>query len=164
MNTDRLYETETMAELCAKQGRMGEAIAIYRELLTQVADTTLRARFEAKLATLETAWQPLRESEVPPEEIPLPDPPATLIHINEEHLTVAWALSGGVTPLALDVLALQKSAVGIEVQKKLLPLSTPTGRIGLHVPGLHSATAAAGTIREGRFIPLAFSKPRCTTP
>jgi len=158
MNTDRLYETETMAELCAKQGRMGEAIAIYRELLSQVADPTPRARFEARLAALETAWHPLRESEVPPEEIPLPDAPGTILHINEEHLTVAWALASDISPLALEVMALQKSASGIEVQKKLLPLSTNTGRLGLHVPGLHSAVAAAGTIREGRFIPLAFTK------
>jgi hypothetical protein len=163
MNMDRLYETETMAELCAKQGRMGEAIAIYRELIAQVVDPEPRARFGARLAALETAWQPLRESEVPPEEIPLPAPPATVVHINEELLTVAWALPGEAASLALEVLALQKSASGIEVQKKRLPLSVPAGRIGLHVPGLHSATAAAGTLREGRFIPLAFSTPQRTS-
>ena len=28
-----LYETETMAELCARQGRLQEAVAIYRRLL-----------------------------------------------------------------------------------------------------------------------------------
>ena len=32
MTTDHLYETETMAELCARQGRLGEAISIYRAL------------------------------------------------------------------------------------------------------------------------------------
>ena len=32
MSTDHLYETETMAELCARQGRIGEAISIYRSL------------------------------------------------------------------------------------------------------------------------------------
>lgn len=158
MNTDRLYDTETMAELCARQGRIGEALTIYRELISNVTEVEPRARFEARLATLESAWQPLRESRLPPADIPLPDAPGTSVLVNEDQLTVAWALPPQTGPIALEVLALQRSPSGIDVQKKLLPLSATTGRIGLELPGLHSAIAAAGILRDGSFVPLAFPK------
>lgn len=158
MNTDHLYETETMAELCARQGRIGEAITIFQELLSKVTESEPRARFEARLATLESAWQPLRESRLPPADIPLPATPGTAVLVSEDQLTIAWSLPKDVGPLALEVLALQRSPSGIEVQKKLLPLSVASGRIGLELPGLHSAIAAAGTLRDGCFVPLAFPK------
>ena len=43
MNADAIYETETMAELCARQGRVGEAIDIYRRLADSIAEPALRA-------------------------------------------------------------------------------------------------------------------------
>ena len=44
MTTDHLYETETMAELYARQGRIGEAISIYRALAEREPDPATRAR------------------------------------------------------------------------------------------------------------------------
>jgi len=38
MSMEHLYETETMAELCARQGRLSEAIAIFRELAETATD------------------------------------------------------------------------------------------------------------------------------
>lgn len=157
MTTDRLYETETMAELCARQGRVGEAISIYRALAQKGADPALRERAQSRLATLESTWQPLRETEVPPADIPLPAQPGVAVLVAEDQVTVAWALPSQDTPLALDVLVVQRSAAGIDAQKKLLPVNGPSGRIGLAVPALHSAVAAAGTVRAGRFVPLARS-------
>ena len=157
MTTDHLYETETMAELCARQGRLGEAISIYRSLCENAHDAGTRARAQAKLATLESTWQPLRETEVPPADIPLPPEPGVAVLVAEEQVTVAWALPADTSPLALDVLVLQKSSAGIDAQKKLLPVELPSGRIGLAVPSIHSAVAAAGTVREGRFVALARS-------
>ena len=61
------------------------------------------------------------------------------------------------SPLALDVLILQKTSAGIDAQKKLLPLDTAAGRLGLAVPSIHSAIADAGTVRAGRFVALARS-------
>jgi hypothetical protein len=157
MTTDHLYETETMAELCARQGRIGEAISIYRSLAESGPDAATRTRARTRLATLESTWQPLRETEVPPADIPLPTEPGVAVLVGDDQVTVAWALPSETSPLALDVLVLQKTSTGVDAQKKLLPLAAATGRIGLSVPGIHSAIAAAGTVRAGRFVPLARS-------
>jgi predicted trehalose synthase len=157
MTTDQLYETETMAELCARQGRIGEAISIYRSLAQTARDPATRTRAQARLATLESTWQPLRETEVPPADLALPAVHGVVVLVGEDQVTVAWALPPDTSPLALDLLVLQKTAAGIDAQKKLLPLATSSGRIGLAVAAIHSAIAAAGTVRAGRFVPLARS-------
>ena len=51
-----LYETETMAELCARQGRPGEAIAIYRRLLSLHPKANRCGLWSDRLAALERAW------------------------------------------------------------------------------------------------------------
>jgi hypothetical protein len=157
MTTEHLYETETMAELCARQGRIGVAISIYRTLVESGPDLATRTRAKARLTTLESTWQPLREIEVPPADIPLPPLPGVAVLVGEDQVTIAWALPGDTAPLALDVLVLQKTAAGIDAQKKLLPLDAASGRLGLAVPAVHSAIAAAGTVRAGRFVALARS-------
>jgi hypothetical protein len=157
MTGDNLYETETMAELCARQGRIGEAISIYRALGENAPDAATRTRAQARLAILESTWQPLRETEVPPADLPLPPEPGVALLVGEDQITVAWALPADTSPLALDILVLQKTAAGIDAQKKLLPLATATGRLGLAVPAVHSAIAAAGTVRAGKFVALARS-------
>jgi septum site-determining protein MinC len=50
-----LFATETMAELCARQGRTGDAVAIYRRLLGGAVDEERRSRWAARLAVLEQA-------------------------------------------------------------------------------------------------------------
>ena len=147
MTTDHLYETETMAELCARQGRLSEAIAIFRELAETAADSATRTRARARLDTLEATWQPLRVAEVPPADL-------VALLLGEDQVTVAWALPPETNSPALDVLVLQRTPGGIDPQKKLLPLTETSGHIGLLLPGVHSALAAAGTIREGRFVAI----------
>lgn len=51
---EELFGTETMAELCARQGRLGEAIAIYRRLLAGAPEDR-RERMADRLASLERA-------------------------------------------------------------------------------------------------------------
>jgi hypothetical protein len=155
MTTDHLYETETMAELCARQGRIGEAISIYRALGETAPDAATRTRAQARQAILESTWQPLRETEVPPADVPLPPEPGVTVLVGEDQITVAWALPADTSPLALDILVLQRTSAGIDAQKKLLPLATAAGRLGLAVPAVHSAVAAVGTVRAGRFVALA---------
>ena len=154
MSMEHLYETETMAELCARQGRLSEAIAIFRELAETAADSATRARARARLDTLEASWQPLRGAEVPPADLALPAIPGVALLLGEDQVTVAWALPPETNSPALDVLVLQRTPGGIDPQKKLLPLTETSGRIGLLLPGVHSALAAAGTIREGRFVAI----------
>ena len=154
MSMEHLYETETMAELCARQGRLSEAIVIFRELAETAADPDTRSRARARLATLEATWQPLRIAEVPPADLALPPIPGVSLLVGDDQVTVAWALPPGTSSPALDVLVLQRTPGGIDPQKKLLPLTETSGRIGLLLPGEHSALAAAGTIRDGRFVAI----------
>jgi hypothetical protein len=154
MSMEHLYETETMAELCARQGRLSEAIAIFRELAETATDPATQARIRARLTSLEASWQPLRVAEVPPADLALPSIPGVSLLVGDDQVTVAWALPPETSAPALDVLVLQRTASGIDPQKKLLPLTETSGRIGLLLPGVHSALAAAGTIREGRFVPI----------
>ena len=154
MSMEHLYETETMAELCARQGRLSEAIAIFRELAETAADSATRTRARARLDTLEATWQPLRVAEVPPADLALPAIPGVALLLGEDQVTVAWALPPETNSPALDVLVLQRTPGGIDPQKKLLPLTETSGHIGLLLPGVHSALAAAGTIREGRFVAM----------
>jgi hypothetical protein len=158
MTADRLYETETMAELCARQGRLGEAIAIYRRLLESPVDDRTRSRVRARLRTLEASWQPVREMEAPPSDIPLPPSPGVAIQVEEGQLTVAWSLPPDTTSPSLDLLVLQRTAAGVETTKKMLPLAGLTGRLGLAAPAVHSAIAAVGTMIDDRFVPLARSR------
>jgi hypothetical protein len=158
MNADHIYETETMAELCARQGRTGEAISIYRRLLDAVGEPVLRARVQRRLSALEAAWQPFRETETPPADVPLPRAPGVAVLVSDDQVTVAWALPAGTAAPTLDLLLLQRTAAGIETIKRTLPLSAATGRLGLAAPALHSAVAAAGMMVEGRFVPLARSR------
>jgi hypothetical protein len=84
----------------------------------------------------------------------LPAIPGVALLLGEDQVTVAWALPPETNSPALDVLVLQRTPGGIDPQKKLLPLTETSGHIGLLLPGVHSALAAAGTIREGRFVAI----------
>jgi septum site-determining protein MinC len=48
-----LFGTETMAELCARQGRLDDALTIYRRLCAGAADEERHARWSARLRALE---------------------------------------------------------------------------------------------------------------
>jgi septum formation inhibitor MinC len=62
---EELFGTETMAELCARQGRLGEAIAIYRRLIAGEPPSDRRARWSDRLGTLERARARAGEPESP---------------------------------------------------------------------------------------------------
>jgi len=77
----------------------------------------------------------LRVAEVPPADLALPSIPGISLLVGDDQVTVAWALPPETSSPALDVLVLQRTAGGIDPQKKLLPLSETSGRIGLLLPG-----------------------------
>lgn len=158
MNADHIYQTETMAELCARQGRIGEAIGIYRRLTDAVTDTALLARLRRRLASLEARWQPAREPQAPPADLPLPAAPGISVLVGDDQVTVAWSLPFDTATPTLDLLLLTRTPSGIESSKRTLPLATATGRLALATPAVHSAIAAAGSLADGRFIPLARSR------
>ena len=47
-----MFDTETMAELCVKQGLTGEALAIYRRLADGDADADKRRLYAARIGAL----------------------------------------------------------------------------------------------------------------
>jgi septum formation inhibitor MinC len=74
-----LFVTETMAELSARQGRTGDAIAIYHRLLAGDVAGDRRHRWERRLAELEGraiagVAAPSLESAPPPSRAPAPRP------------------------------------------------------------------------------------------
>jgi hypothetical protein len=104
MNADTIYETETMAELCARQGRVGEAIDIYRRLADSIADEALRARIERRLNTLQSTWRPPRQIDVRPADMAIPTAPGVAVKIGDDQVTVAWALPLATVAPAVDLL------------------------------------------------------------
>ena len=157
-----LYETETMAELCARQGRLQEAVAIYRRLLdTHAGDDRLReGRWSERLSTLEHAWGHSAGEEIEPEPIPLPRPPGVNVAASDDSVTVAWALAGAAAAPALELFLIQRTPSGVETSKRTLTLPGPSGRVAFAVPALHSALAAVGRHHNDRFIPIARSMRR----
>jgi len=52
---DTMFATETMAELSARQGRVADAVAIYRHLLGDAEDNELTDKWKRRLAELQAA-------------------------------------------------------------------------------------------------------------
>jgi hypothetical protein len=160
-----LYETETMAELCARQGRLQEAVAIYRRLLDGDADADAgggapqaerpagpdagsrarnQARWQDRLETLERAWGHAAGEEIDPEPIPVPRAPGVSVLCTEDSVTVAWATApDGPAPL-LELFLVQRTPTGVEASKRRMLLPDTSGRIAFAVPALHTALAAVG--------------------
>jgi septum site-determining protein MinC len=72
-----LFATETMAELCARQGRFADAAAIYRRLLDGALDDEKRARWSARLEALAGAPERAAAAAPPPAPPDTPLPPST---------------------------------------------------------------------------------------
>jgi septum site-determining protein MinC len=72
-DTGELFGTETMAELCARQGRLAEAVAIYRRLCAR-ADDERHGRWSARLSELEA--QAAKPVAAP---APTPAPPPVVV-------------------------------------------------------------------------------------
>jgi septum site-determining protein MinC len=79
-----MFVTETMAELSARQGRLGDAIAIYRRLLASAAPgDQRRPRWEARMAALDGGGAPPKPAVAAPAPPPapaiaVPAPPAVV--------------------------------------------------------------------------------------
>jgi hypothetical protein len=155
-----VFETETMAELCARQGRLGEAITIYRRLMELPADAPARARWAGRLEALERTWGRAGGQEIAALEIPLPAAPGVAVAANDDGVTVAWSLAPETPEPMLEVLLIQRTPSGVETTKRAVPLAAHAGRIAFAAPGLHSALAAVGRREADQFVPLARSTRR----
>ena len=156
-----LYETETMAELCARQGRLQEAVAIYRRLLDTHPGGSEQhvARWNTPPGRSGAGLGPRRRRG----DRARPHPPARrprVVHLtaNDDSVTVAWALPAGQPHPTLELFLIQRTPSGVETSKRRLPLPTPSGRVAFAVPALHTALAAVGRLQGDRFVPLARSR------
>jgi hypothetical protein len=138
-----MFDTETMAELCVKQGLYDQAIDIYRRMATEVDDPAARRRYEERIVALEHQ----------PDLAPLSTPGLRVARSGDE-VRIEWRLPSDTSAPTLQVLLLRRTASGIEPETRTLPLAGPHGRTALHVAGLHSVRAAAGRLAGELFVPL----------
>jgi hypothetical protein len=152
-----VFETETVAELCVKQGLVDEALAIYRRLAAEAPDVATRARREARIASLAglprvaaTPSTPARDDG----EEPFDEPTLTLERRGDA-LSFAWSLPPDTTAPALQLLLVRRGPEGVETETRTLTLDAVRGSVSVTAPALHSVRAAAGRLDGARFVPLA---------
>jgi septum site-determining protein MinC len=79
MELPDIFATETMADLCARQGRSADAIAIYRTLLARPGDDARRKRLQERLERLlalgEATKAPLTSESNEPQPLSAKPPP-----------------------------------------------------------------------------------------
>jgi len=161
------FETETMAELCLRQGHRSEGLAIYQRLLARAADPPTRQRLGQRLAALEATS---------PGAAPVPTPAASASSASKaqalapppllaepglrastagDTLTIDWRLPATASPShELQLLLVLRTEAGVATETRSVPLDADAGRLDLHITGLHSARAAAGFRRDNRFVPI----------
>jgi hypothetical protein len=145
-----VFETETMAELCIKQGLMGEALAIYRRLVEDAPDDATRARRAARLAALEA------QTVAPTLTMPAASSaPSLSVEQRGAALTFSWALPATTSGPALQLLLVRRGEAGIETETRTLRLDSPHGTMTLDARGLVSVRAAVGRVDGEKFVPMA---------
>ncbi len=143
-----MFDTETMAELCVKQGLLDEAIGIYRRLATEVSDASTRRRFEARIESLD------RRSTLAPLETT-----GLRVEVDGEEAHIEWRLPDDTVGPALQALVLRRTSDGIVTETRTMTLTSLRGHLILRIPGLHSVRAAAGRGAGEAFVPLARVTP-----
>lgn len=132
-----------MAELCARQGLLDQAIDIFRRLAEIAGDPAARLRYQTRISEL--ALDPtLRPMETP----------GLRVRQTEGEVAIEWQLPPDLTAPALQVLFLRRGAAGIEADGRSFPLATAHGRMTFPAAGLASVRAAAGRLQDGSFVPL----------
>jgi hypothetical protein len=154
-----MFETETMAELCVKQGLTVEALAIYRRLLAHSPEPLTHLRRARRIAELEARdASPSEPRAAAPWRAPASTTPAPPPSIEAGHdgrnVTVAWRLPAGTHAPALQILVLRRAESGIAAEQRTVPVDHAEGRLTLEMAGVHSVRAAAGRLDGDRFVPL----------
>src|SRR5262245_32355642 len=149
-----LFETETMAELCIKQGLAAEGVEIYRRLVRDAPDQVTRARRQRRLGELERALGPSAKSAAAAPEA-APGSQALTVRPRAEGLEVEWNLPDETRWPALQPLLVRRTPAGVETETRTILLEGARGRTSVPVAGVHSVRAAIGRLDGERFVPLA---------
>lgn len=146
-----VFETETMAELCIKQGLVSEALALYRRLVADAPDEHARTRRAARLSELERIAKGAAE----PRSTRPGDDASIAVEQRGDTLVVSWAVPAGTRQPALQILLMHRRGDDVETDLRTVPLDATRGTTTLEAVGLHSARAAVGWLDGARFVPLA---------
>jgi hypothetical protein len=154
------FETETMADLCLRQGHREEALTIYRRLLARTADEATRERINRRLAAIaaqaSSAQQPpVVEGTSEDDGLPPLPIPGVRTRRSGDGLTIEWRLPVETKTPALEVLLVTRGPTGVMTETRAIDLDDSRGLITLTVSGLHLARAAAGFLSGGIFVPIA---------
>jgi hypothetical protein len=138
-----MFDTETMAELCVKQGLVDQAIGVFRRMASASEDPATRQRYEERVAALEHA----------PGHVPL-ETPGLRVHTRQGEIDIEWRLPTGIAAPALQLLVLRRTPQGIEADPRTIPLDSSQGRTQVTIDGLHTVRAAAGRLVGDAFVPI----------
>ena len=139
-----VFDTETMAELCVKQGLTDEALAIYRRLADQTAEPDTRRRYAERMAALGS----------PRDARPM-DTPGLRVDRRGDEVEIDWRLPPERERAGAAAPAVEEDAVGDRRRAAHDAADVGGGTTIVVVPDLHSLRAAAGRLRDdGTFIPI----------
>jgi pentatricopeptide repeat protein len=150
-----VFDTETMAELCVKQGRFDQAIDIFRRLAEKTGDPGHRRRFETRIAEL--AQDPSREPASA-----LIETPGLRVTERAGTVEIEWRLPPDLAVPTLQLLLLRRTSDGIQADSRTLPLAESQGRTVVTVADLCGVRAAAGRLEGDSFVPLVRFPDRIT--
>ena len=150
-----VFDTETMAELCVKQGLHDQALGIFRRLAEEATDPAVRQRCQARLAEL--AQAPGSAPEPAPLEIP-----GLRLTERAGSVEIEWRLPPETASPTLQLLLLRRTPEGIEAERRDLPLPAARGRTVIAVADVYGARAAAGRLDGEAFVPLVRYPDRMT--
>jgi hypothetical protein len=155
-----VFETETMAELCVKQGLVTEALAIYRRLVDGATDEATRGRRASRLAELERMAKDAARARQsgppgPPARGDAPGAPSLTVERRADALRFTWTLPAETPSPALQLLLVRRGADGVETESRTVRLDAARGSTTVTAPGLHAVHAAVGWLDGARFVPLA---------
>jgi hypothetical protein len=152
-----VFETETMAELCVKQGLVTEALAIYRRLVDAARDDATRGRRAARLAELERIARDVARARegTGPAPAAAPGAPALTVERRADAVRLAWSVPPQTANPALQLLLVRRGPEGIETESRTVRLDGASGVTTVEAPGLHAVHAAVGWLDGARFVPLA---------
>ena len=138
-----MFDTETMAELCVRQGLVDQAIGIFRRLSEVADDAGIRLRYETRISEL------AQDPSLAPIEIP-----GLRVTAKDDAVEIEWRLAPETPTPTLQVLLMRRGPDGIETDPRSLPLAAPHGRTVFAMANLCGVRAAAGRLVGGAFVPL----------